>query len=89
MTVSQYRNQIQNRNFLTPGGFEFTIKKNPKINFFCQTANIPEISLNTAVQPSYLKNIDVPGDQLQYSDFTMSFLVDEDFENYMDLSTTG
>ena len=83
MTVSQYRNQIQNRNFLTPGGFEFTIKKNPKINFFCQTANIPEISLNTAVQPSYLKNIDVPGDQLQYSDFTMSFLVDEDFENYM------
>ena len=83
MATSPYRNQIQNRNFLSPTGFEFTINKNPKINFFCQTANIPEISLGTAIQPSYLKNLDVPGEILQYADFTMSFLVDENFENYM------
>jgi hypothetical protein len=50
---------------------------------FVRRPNIPEISLGTAVQPSYLKNLDVPGEKLQYSDFTMSFLVDENFENYM------
>ncbi len=83
MTVSPFRTQIQNRNFLTPGGFEFSIKKNPKITFFSQTVNIPQITLNTVIQPTYLKQIDVPGDQLQYYDFILSFLVDENFENYM------
>tara|TARA_Y100000592_G_scaffold87792_1_gene142814 strand:- start:6607 stop:7155 length:549 start_codon:yes stop_codon:yes gene_type:complete len=83
MTVSPFRTQIQNRNFLTPGGFEFSVKKNPKITFFCQTANIPQITLQTAIQSTYLKRIDVPGDVLEYEDFTLSFLVDENFENYM------
>lgn len=81
--ASILRNEIQNRNLLTPGGFEFVIDKNRKIDFFCQTASIPEISLGTAIQPSYLKDVEVPGEKLQYSDFEMSFLVDEDFENYM------
>lgn len=81
--TSAFSRQIQNRNFLTPSGFEFIIAKNPKIDFFCQTANIPEIRLGTAIQPSYLKNLDIPGEILEYTDFEMSFLVDEDFENYM------
>ena len=31
----------------------------------------------------YLKDIDVPGDKLQYGDFTLRFLVDENLINYM------
>jgi hypothetical protein len=83
MTVSQFRNQIQNRNFLSPGGFEFTVTKNRKIDFFCQTANLPQITATPAVQPSYLKDIDVPGEKLEYADLELSFLVDENLENYM------
>tara|TARA_X000000368_G_scaffold416949_1_gene412042 strand:- start:1140 stop:1694 length:555 start_codon:yes stop_codon:yes gene_type:complete len=76
-------NQISNRNFLSPIGFKFTIAKTPKVEFFCNSARIPEISLGSAVQPSYLKNIDVPGDKLEYGDFSLRFLVDENLENYM------
>ena len=76
-------NQISNRNFLSPIGFKFTIAKTPKVDFFCNSARIPEISLGNAVQPTYLKNIDIPGDKLEYGDFSLRFLVDENLENYM------
>ncbi len=78
-----YRNQIQNRNFLSPVGFKFTLSKDPKISFFCNSARIPEISLGSAVQSTYLKDLDIPGDRLTYGDFSLRFLVDENLENYM------
>ena len=80
---SNFPNQINNRNFLAPVGFKFTLSKNPKIPFFCNSARIPEISLGSAIQPTYLKDLDVPGDKLSYGDFTLRFLVDENMENYM------
>ena len=81
--ASAFRNQIQNRNFLSPVGFSFTLAKEPKISFFCNSARIPEITLSLVQQPSYLKDIDVPGGKLQYGDLSLRFLVDEDMMNYM------
>ena len=78
-----YSNKIENRNFLSPIGFKFTLSKTPKVTFFSNSSRIPEISLGTALQPSYLKDIDVPGDKLQYGEFSLRFLVDENLENYM------
>ena len=78
-----FANQIENRNFLSPIGFKFTLAKEPKVSFFSNSAIIPDITLGTAIQPAYLKDIDIPGDKLQYSDFSFRFLVDESLENYM------
>ena len=78
-----FANQIQNRNFLAPVGFKFTLAKYPKVDFFSNSARIPEISLGTAVQPSYLKDIYVPGEKLTYGDLNIRFLVDENMQNYM------
>ena len=83
MATSAFSNQIQNRNFLSPVGFKFTLAKEPKVAFMCNSARIPEITLGVAKQPSYLKNIDVPGEILTYGDLTLKFLVDENMENYM------
>ena len=76
-------NQIDNRNFLSPTGFTFSLVKEPKISFFSNSARIPGITLGTAVQPTYLKDIDVPGDKIQYEDFYLKFIVDENMENYL------
>jgi len=75
--------QISNRNFLSPVGFKFTLAKYPKVGFFSNSARIPEISLDLAIQPSYLKNIDIPGEKLSYGDLNVRFIVDENLENYM------
>jgi len=78
-----FPNQINNRNFLSPVGFKFTLAKYPKIPFFSNSTRIPEINMGTAIQPTYLKDLDVPGDKLSYGDFSLRFLVDENMENYM------
>ena len=76
-------NQISNRNFLSPVGFKFTLSKYPKVDFFSNSARIPELSLGTAIQASYLKDIDIPGEKLTFGDLTVRFLVDENMQNYM------
>ena len=83
--ASAFDGQIQNRNFLSPIGFKFTLSKEPKVAFFASSARIPEITLGTAVQSSYLKDLDVPGEKLTYGDFSLTFLVDENLENYMSI----
>mgnify|MGYP003351399720 CR=1 FL=1 len=63
----------ENRNFLSPVGFKFTLAKEPKAAFFCNAARIPEINLGTATQPNYLKDIPIPGDKIEYGDFSLKF----------------
>ena len=77
--------QIENRNFLSPTGFKFILKRSPKVAFFCNQANIPDLNLGIAIQPSYLKDIDTPGDKIVFGDLNIRFLVDENLENYMEI----
>ena len=77
--------QPDNRNFLSPTGFKFTLKRTPKVAFFCNQANIPDLTLGVAVQPTYLKDLDVPGDKIVFGDLNLRFLVDENLENYMEI----
>ena len=87
MTSSAFGKQIQNRNFLTGVGFKFNLTKFPKVDFFSNSARIPELNLELTSQPSYLKTIDVPGERLTYGDLTLRFLVDENMENYISVYT--
>ena len=83
MTNSAFVKQIDNRNFLSGVGFKFNLTKFPKVDFFSNSARIPELNLELAQQSSYLKNIAVPGERLTFGDFTLRFLVDENMENYL------
>ena len=87
MTNSAFGKQIANRNFLSGVGFKFNLTKFPKVDFFSNSARIPELNLELTTQASYLKNIDVPGERLTYGDFTLRFLVDENMENYISIYT--
>ena len=84
-TSNPFEKQIQNRNFLSPIGFKFTLVKCPKVSFFANTAQIPGLNIQPADQPTYLKNIPRPGDKMDFQDFTLRFLVDENLENYMQI----
>jgi len=84
-TTNAFASQIQNRNFLSPVGFKFTLSKEPKAAFFCNSAKIPEITLETELQPTYLKDLDIPGNKILYQDLSIRFLVDENMQNYMSI----
>ncbi len=77
--------QIENRNFLSPNGFRFSLRRCPQAAFFCNQANIPDMTLGVAEQSTYLKNIPVPGDKIEFGDLNLRFLVDEDLGNYMEI----
>ena len=81
--ATAFDGQIDNRNFLSPVGFKFTLTKEPKVTFFCNSARIPELTLSILQQPSYLKDLDIPGGKLQYGDLSLKFIVDEDMTNYV------
>jgi hypothetical protein len=80
-----YDNQIQNRNFLSPIGFRFTLQKSPKVAFFSNQANIPALDFGVATQTNYLRDIPHLGDKMEFEDFSLRFLVDENLENYMEI----
>jgi len=83
--ASIYDKQIKNRNFLSPTGFKFIMDKAPKVSFFGNQINIPQMTLGVAEQPTYLRNIPLPGDKIQFEDLTLRFLVDENLDNYMEI----
>ena len=61
---------IENRNFLSPTGFKFSLKRSPGVSFFCNQANIPELTLGVTEQPNYLRPIPIPGDVISFGDLS-------------------
>jgi len=71
--------------YASPIQFRFKCSKLPKVEFFCQSANIPGIGLGVADVDTPLKSIPFPGDKVTYQDLAISFLVDENLENYKEI----
>ena len=85
MTVLKNR-QPSKLDYASPTQFKFNILKLPKTEYFCTAVNIPGISLaGTPVQQTMLKDIPLPGDKLNYESLSMTFLVDENLENYQEI----
>ena len=71
--------------YASPIQFRFKCGKLPEVEFACQTANIPGISLGEADFKTPLKDISIPGDKVSYGSLDISFLVDENLNNYKEL----
>jgi hypothetical protein len=84
MASEWFTKELKNRNFLSPIGFKFLLDRAPKTIFFCQEANIPSISLGTVDIPTPFKAYPIDGN-ITYGSLELSFLVDEDLENYLEI----
>lgn len=73
---------IENRNFLSPIGFKFAVNKLRGVDFFCQSASIPAISMGSWKQGTRVNVVYQPGDELYYEPLYLKFLVDENMKNY-------
>jgi T4-like virus tail tube protein gp19 len=71
-------------NFLSPVGYGFKIARTPGVNFSVQKVDLPSITLGTApVQTPFVKIVN-PGN-ISYGDLVISFRVDEDLSNYLEI----
>ena len=86
MTTSNVIDRTPSKfDYASPIQFRFKMTKLPTVEFFIQTANIPGISLGDTTLPTPLKDISMPGDKLTYQSLDVSFLVDENLNNYKEI----
>jgi len=86
MTVTNsYLRQPTKLDYASPTQFKFNVIKLPKVEYFCTSVNIPGIAINYVEQQTPLKDIPHPGEKLKYNDLQMSFIVDENLENYQEI----
>ena len=71
--------------YASPIQFRFKIAKLPLVEFFVQSVNLPGISIGEATVPTSLYNYPMPGDEISYQSLDISFLVDENLNNYKEL----
>ena len=83
MSAEWYKEQPTNRNFFNPIGYILKLDKFAGVDFFCQSANVPDVSMPTIEVASRFRNLPmIPGGGVTFGDFTVRFIVDEDLKNY-------
>ena len=84
-TTNSYSRQPTKLDYASPTQFKFSIFKLPKVEYFCTAENIPGVTLGSTSLPTPLKDVTIPGDKLDYDTLNISFLVDENLENYREI----
>ena len=75
-----------NLSYLAPTQFELLVKKLPNTKYFATGVNIPSVSVGETLQPTRLgANVKLPGDKIQFGEITITFIVDENMENWTEL----
>jgi|TARA_B100001964_G_scaffold228989_1_gene280781 hypothetical protein len=84
-TKSAYQRQPTKLDYASPTQFRFNIIKLPKVEYYCTAVNIPGVSLNNASLSTPLKEVPLPGTTLTYEPLVITFMVDENLENYREI----
>jgi len=74
-----------NTNFLQPSKFILSFGRLPTVQYFCQEANIPGVSLGNVDYSTPFVDIPIAGNKLNYGEFNVNFLVDEDIQSWAEL----
>ena len=83
MSAEWYKEQPSNSNFLNPIGYLLKLEKFAGVDFFCQSANVPDVSMPVTEVPTRFRSLPIiPGGGVTFGDFTVRFIVDEDLVNY-------
>jgi len=85
-TLKSYGRQPTSQDYASPTQFKFNILKLPKVEYFCTAVNLPGITLGgNMAQATPLKDLPLPGEKLTYEPLNMTFLVDENLENFQEI----
>jgi hypothetical protein len=87
MTQSATKSKIGQLNFLTGTTFTFQLdwRKYPNVEYSLQSANIPEVSVQPAPLNLPQRNITLAADKIEYAPLDITFIIDEEMMNYMEI----
>ena len=84
-TVNVLNRNPSKLDYASPVQFRFKCTKLPLVEFFVQSVNLPGINLGSAQQTNPLYDIPLPGDKITYASLDLSFVVDENLNNYKEI----
>lgn len=73
-------------NTMQTTNFKLLFSRIPNITFWCTSVNIPSISVGEVVVPTRSMPIHVPGSSVQLDQLRLTFMVDEEFANWKEIS---
>jgi hypothetical protein len=65
--------------------FRLTFERLPGLTYFCQSANLPGVSLTEIPRPTPFIDLYHPGEKMLYDTFNVTFLVDEELRSWIEL----
>ena len=71
--------------YASPNTWRFNLSRLPLVTWFCVNGNIPGINLGEAQYPTPMADIGVTGDKLTFETLNITFMVDEELNNYREL----
>jgi len=77
----------QNPNILPSNKFALQVLALPDVQYWCQTVNIPGISIGEAPRNTPFIDLFSPGDKAILNPFSITFIVDEDFRGWESIFT--
>ncbi len=84
-TTNSFTRQPTSLDYASPTQFKFQISKLPKVEYFCTQVNLPSLTISETSQPTPFVDLPLPGTKLTYGTLTMTFLVDENLENFQEI----
>ena len=75
----------ENTNLLQPTKFLLTFSRIATTQYFCQTVNLPGVSLGEVVRVTPFLDMYSPGTKLTYEPLEMEFMVDEELLSWKNL----
>lgn len=77
--------QPTNLNQLNVVSFDISFSRLPNVQYFCQRINLPTVVLGETHEASPFMNTALEGDTLTYEAMSLSFILDEDLQNYVEI----
>jgi hypothetical protein len=74
-----------NKNMLGQTGFRLAFERLPNVTYFSQSLELPGVNLGVIIQNSPILDYPIPGEKLTFEPFNVTFRVDEDLSNYVEL----
>jgi len=84
-TTNSFARQPTSLDYASPTQFKFQVTKLPKVEFFCTAVNLPSLTISETSQPTPFVDLPLPGTKLTYGTLTMTFMVDENLENFQEI----
>ena len=83
MAAEWINEQPKNRNFLVPVGFKLDLEIFHGVDFFCQSASIPDIAMPNATVQTMFRGVPIaPSGGVTFGDLSVRFMIDEELKNY-------